>query len=281
LAEPVSASETTEPGFSVTVEASPTLAPEALVPAALATESLATESPIAVLPEPAVEAAAAVPVAPLVLPAGAEAELEAAAQALEDFFAASSDVLADLSSYRYTTTFSYSGTEDGKPESGSIEVQGAVASAERQTMAWKDLETDEEFAILRVGARAWVREGEEWDEVPELVADAMSQGLLIYSPLAGWSMFAKELETTSKYLGSETVNGVPTKHYATSYLGWSSAERSELTDAEGDVWIAEDGYPVRYRFVAKTTSEDGSRGTALWTMDLTDVNVPISIEAPQ
>jgi len=117
--------------------------------------------------------------------------------------------------------------------------------------------------------------------VPELVADAMSQGLLIYSPLAGWSMFAKELETTSKYLGSETVNGVPTKHYATSYLGWSSAERSELTDAEGDVWIAEDGYPVRYRFVAKTTSEDGSRGTALWTMDLTDVNVPISIEAPQ
>jgi len=54
-----------------------------------------------------------------------------------------------------------------------------------------------------------------------------------------------------------------------------------VTDAEGDVWIAEEGYPVRYRFAAKTTSEDGSRGTMLWTMELSDVNGQVSIDAPE
>ena len=231
-------------------------------------------------------------VAPLVRPEGAESapavspeeagvQVDGTVPALDDIFAESTAALAGLQSYRYATTFSFTSKEGGDAESGSIEVRGAVASSERQSMTWKDLESGDEFGIIRVGARAWLREAEEWTEVPTMVADAMSQGILVYAPAVGWGTFAEELQATSTYVGLETVNGTPARHYTSTYLGWSSSQRDEVTDAEGDVWIAEEGYPVRYRFAAKTTSEDGSRGTMLWTMELSDVNGQVSIDAPE
>jgi hypothetical protein len=38
---------------------------------------------------------------------------------------------------------------------------------------------------------------------------------------------------------------------------------------------------VRYRFAATGTNADGSKGTALWAMELSDVNGSITIAAPQ
>jgi hypothetical protein len=233
-------------------------------------------------PAAAAETAPAVAtVAPLVLPEGAEAELEVADQALGDVFAESVEALAGLQSYRYTTTFSSTSKEGGEPQSGSIEVRGAVASPERQSMTWKDLESGGEFSLIRVGTRAWLLENAEWTELPTMVADAVSQGILVYFLTVGWDTFAEEMQTTSTYAGLETVSNIPAQHYTSTYLGWSSSRRDEVTDAAGDVWIAEDGYPIRYRFAAKTTREDGSRGTILWTMELSDVNSAVTIEAPQ
>lgn len=258
--------------------------------------SVATEVPPAAVPEDAGEPAASptedvgatlpdvdalgAEIPPFVLSDEDLAQLEAAGEALEELFSQSASAFAGLESYRYRTVFSFTGEESGEAESGSIEVHCAVASADRQTLEWKDLESGEEFAIVRVEARAWMREGDEWAEVPEFVADAMSEGLLIYSPVMGWSLFAEELETTSTFVGEEVVNGIPTKHYTSSYASWPSHEESEVTHAEGDVWIAEAGYPVRYRFAAKVTDSEGESGSVLWTMELSDVNAPITIEAP-
>lgn len=236
---------------------------------------------ILVTPTTASAPGASASVEPLVVPEGAQAELEAATQALDDLFAESADVLAGLGSYRYTTTFSFTAKEGGEPESGSIEMHGTVASSERQSLTWKDLETGDEFALTRVGARTWIREGEEWTEVPAMVADAMSQGILVFSPMMGWGAFAEGLQASSNYVGSETVNGISARHYTSTYSEWSESWSGDVTDAKGDVWIAEAGYPVRYRLTANSLDEEGNRGTILWTMELSDVNAPISIEAPQ
>jgi len=272
-----------------TPEGSATLAP--MEPS----QAPALSQPVVVTPitsEPAVPTTVATPttasapaasalVAPLVLPEGAEVELEAAAQALDDLFAESADVLAGLGSYRYTTTFSFTTKEGGEPESGSIEVHGTVASAERQSLTWRDLETGEEFALTRVGARTWIRKGEEWTEVPAMVADALSQGILVFSPMMGWGAFAEGLQASSNYVGSETVNGSAARHYTSTYSEWSESWSADVTDAKGDVWIAEAGYPVRYRLTANSLDEEGNRGTILWTMELSDVNGSITIDAPQ
>jgi hypothetical protein len=230
---------------------------------------------------PVAATAASVPVAPLVLPKGAEAGLEAASAALDDLFASSSDALAGLASYRYTTVFSFTGGTDGNPESASVEVHGAVAGPDRQQVTWKNLETGEEFGVVRLGDQAWMLEGETWTPVPAMVADVMSQVVLVFAPSMSWDALAEGMGTASTYVGTETVKGISTRHYTSTYQGWSQAWEGEVDDASGDVWIAESGYPVRYRFAATGTNEDGSKGTALWTMELSDVNGSITIEAPQ
>jgi hypothetical protein len=148
-------------------------------------------------------------------------------------------------------------------------------------VTWKDLETGEEFGILRVGDHAWMLEGEEWNSVPASIADVMSEVVLVFGPSMSWSGVVDDVQKTSSYVGTEIVNGVPARHYASTYGGWSEEWKGEISAASGDVWLAEDGYPVRYRFSADGIDENGNRGSMLWTMELSDVNVPVTVEAPQ
>jgi hypothetical protein len=232
-------------------------------------------------PTPLVPTPPADGIPPLAIPETSAAELEAAAQALEDLFSESAATLAGLDSYRYTTVFSFTGEESGELESGSVEVRGTVASADRQSMTWTELETGEVFSLIRVGDRAWMREGEEWAELPEMVADAVSQGLLIYAPVAGWSLFAEELQAKSTLVGTETVNGIAAAHYASTYSSLPEEWGGDVSSAQGDVWIAEQGFPVRYRLTATMVDDEGVPGTVLWTMELSDVNAPLVVEPPQ
>ncbi len=247
-------------------------------------EASTTSTPIA---EPAVQPMApasttpGVDVAASVGPGGAKVSVDVTVPAPEGVFAQSAAALAALQSYRYTTTFSFVGEDEGKPESGSVEVRGAVAAPDRQRMTWRDLETGEEFGLLRVGERAWILDGTEWTPVPTLAADAASQAVLVYIPAMSWGHFAEGMKATSTYVGSEVVNGISARHYTSTYLGWSEFWEGEVTDAAADVWIAEAGYPIRYRFAASGIDEDGNHGSLLWIMDLSDVNAPVSTEAPQ
>lgn len=243
-----------------------------------------TEKPVepAALPPPTVAVTPTAPaVPPLVLPEGAQAELEAAAQAVDDVFSQSSDALAGLTSYRYTTVFSFVGEDDGEAKSGSVEVRGAVAGPDRQNVTWKDLETGEQFGMLRVGDLAWVLDGEEWQSVPAAVADVMADIVLVFGPAMSWGELVDDVRSTAAYVGTETVNGIAARHYASTYGGWSEEWKGEISAATGDVWIAEAGYPVRYRFAADGVDENGNRGSMLWTMELTDVNAPVTVDAPE
>jgi hypothetical protein len=217
----------------------------------------------------------------LALPEEAEAAIAEVVAALDDLFAESANALSGLESYRYTTVFSFTTEVDGSPESGSVNLQGAVAGPDRQMTTWKDLETGDEFGIVRIGDEAWMQEGEGWAPVPTMVADLMSKAVLIYAPSAGWNAIAAGVEPASTYVGTETVNGISARHYASTSPAWAEYWAGKVEESTGDIWIAEAGYPVRYRFTGKTVDEEGTRATVLWTMELSDVNVPITIEPPQ
>jgi len=249
--------------------------PTASAPTSSTAASKPAASPAAPPTKPAVEVTASGS------PGGVEVTVDVAIPSPEGVFAQSAAALAALQSYRYVTTFSFTGEKGGKPESGSVEVRGAVAAPDRQRITWRDLETGDEFGLLRIGDRAWILDGAEWTAVPSLAADAASQAVLVYVPSMSWSQFAEGMGPTSTYVGSEVVNGIPSRHYASTYRGWSERWQGELTDASAGVWIAEAGYPVRYRFAATGIDEDGDRGSIVWTMELSDVNRPVSIDAPQ
>ena len=198
----------------------------------------------------------------------------------EAAFADAATALEGLDSYRYQTLFTFAGEEDGEIEAGSIELIGVVAGPDEVHLTWHDLGEDEQFDVVRVGSRAWILEDEEWNEVPVMVADAMTDAVLIYAPSVAWGGIFGELEPTATYVGRETVNGVSAHRYSSTYEQWAGYWPGQLENAAADVWIAEAGYPVKYHFSATGVDEEGDRGTVTWQMDLTDVNADLSIEPP-
>jgi len=210
----------------------------------------------------------------------AEGEPEAGPMAPEGAFGGAEEALAQLKSYRYSTEFTFVSEEGGQVESGSIELTGVIAGPNRKHLIWRDLEEDEEFEIIQIEDRAWILDEEGWQEAPVMVAEAMSQAVLVYAPSVAWGGIFGELEPSATYVGDETINGVSAHHYTSTYAQWGGYWSGNLENASGDVWIAEAGYPLRYRFTASGIDEDGNRGTVTWRMDLTDVNADITIEAP-
>jgi hypothetical protein len=205
---------------------------------------------------------------------------EAPVSAPEGVFSGAAAALDALDSYRYTTRFTFVGEDDGEVESGSIELTGVVAGPGRIHIMWRDLGDDRLLEVIRIDDQAWMAEDGEWSEVPTLVADAMSDAVLIYAPSVAWGGVFGGLEATSTYVGEEEVNGVSTYHYTSTYAQWGGYWAGELTNASGDVWIAEEGYPLKYSFTASGADEDGDSGMVTWTMDLSDVNEILVIEPP-
>lgn len=198
----------------------------------------------------------------------------------EGIFAGSTAALEALESYRFTTLFLFTGEEDGEIESGSIELSGEIMDAQHKRFVWRNLDDGEYFEIIHLEDTAWVYDDGEWDSVPALVADAMSQAVLVFAPSVVWGGLFGSLEANSTYVGSETVDGMLAHHYTSTYQQWGSYWQGELLDATGDVWIADAGYPIRYNFTATGIGEDGDRGAISWTMELTDVGESIVIEPP-
>jgi len=198
----------------------------------------------------------------------------------EGVFANAQPALDALTSYRYSTLFAFVAEADGQAEAGSIELTGAVAGPDRLHLTWHDLGEDTRFEVIQIGEQAWILEEEGWQEVPVMVAQAMSQAVLVYAPAIAWGGAFGELETNASYVGQETVNGVAAYHYTTTYGQWGTYWPGQLESASGDVWLAEAGYPVKYTFTGTAVDENGERGTVTWQMDVTDVNAPITIEAP-
>jgi len=198
----------------------------------------------------------------------------------EGAFSRAATALDELDSYRYSTLFAFVGEEAGEVEAGSIELTGIVAGPDRKHLIWHNLEEDEQFEVIRIGDKAWMLDDGAWEEVPIMVAEAMSDAVLIYAPSTAWGGVFGELGPTADYVGKETVNGVSAHHYTSTYEQWGSYWPGTLEHASGDVWIAEAGYPVKYDFSATGIDEDGNRGSITWRMDLTNVNADLTIEPP-
>jgi len=198
----------------------------------------------------------------------------------QGIFAGATAALEALDSYRFTTVFLFTGEEDGEVESGSIELSGEIMDAQHKHFVWRNLEDGEHFEIIQLEDEAWVYDDEEWEPVPLLVADAMSQAVLVFAPSVVWGGLFGSLEANSTFVGSETVDGMLAHHYTSTYQQWAGYWQGEVLDATGDVWIADAGYPIRYSFTATGVGEDGARGSISWTMELTDVGENIVIEPP-
>jgi len=88
-----------------------------------------------------------------------------------------------------------------------------------------------------------------------------------------------------KYKGKEKVNGLQTKHYhcnERALMAMPTTGGGTIQDAEGDVWVStEYNVAVKMVFSWKGKDDEGVAIEGRLEMNLTDINKPIKIEAPE
>jgi hypothetical protein len=198
----------------------------------------------------------------------------------EEVFTGSFDALKGLESYRYLSLFKFESKETAEITRGSIEIEGEYVAPDKEHATWTDLSSGEEFEVIRISDKAWIKQAGEWMEMPAEYAESLMQMIFMFGPLHSWDTLYTGLPGTSNLVGREVVNGIPCLHYASNYKGWEVLFGGGIAEARGEIWIAEEGFPVKYIFEASGTDTEGNQGSIEWSMELRDVNQPISIEPP-
>ncbi len=199
--------------------------------------------------------------------------------------------LGDLNSYKASFAMTFDGNENGQPKTGTLSFTeefvkdppakrtvvtslgamfggGAGTPEPGQTSGIESIE---------VGGKQYSKIG---DMCTLVTAESGPQANAMLDPnsVIGGVRGAQRL-------GNETVNGVPTVHYKIDVTG---LEALGYLNGDGDVWVAKPGnYVVKYTFQATSTGKDNffgsaaGEGTIKWDYEVTEVNQPITIQAPE
>lgn len=190
--------------------------------------------------------------------------------------------LAELSSYKAVLTVAFNGTRAGTPERRTTTYEmlyTAEPSARQLTIQSEGNAPDgapESRALMAEMGGA----GYELDEDGGCVATVFDPedsiaprwepaGLLI-------GVFGAE------EAGHETLNGLEVDHYT---FDERALVQPGLSEATGEMWVAsQGGFITRYTLTTRGDANyfgEGTEGTITWEYELTDVNVPVTIELPE
>lgn len=189
--------------------------------------------------------------------------------------------LADLGSYHAVLIQSFNGQRDGQPEQWTRTITLATSQNPiiSQVMVDATGQIDGEIGVpyflTEVDGVRYERLGDDacvasvFPEDSQLADDWKLAGRL--NGLFG-----------ADEAGNETVNGVPTSHYT---FDERALMMSDVATSTGEVWVAMDkGYVVRYRLSIEGGAGyfgEGMSGTLTWAYDLSDVDQPVTVEAPE
>jgi len=218
--------------------------------------------------------------------------------------AASCDSISEIQSYRYTINLKLDSPAFQPSASTATPAAPLSAFADALEALFSDLKLegaflapdktqavlrfkDEELELREVGARSWIRVGNNWEE-----QDAAADEDTILTPDVVCRDIVHEIAPSLDNSESEreTINSIATDHYRLDkadikrlpeLLG--AGPETELPDRfQVDVWLAREGrFPVRLDIGAEDTDEQGNPiGLSLY-MEFRDLNDPgISIEPP-
>jgi hypothetical protein len=90
-----------------------------------------------------------------------------------------------------------------------------------------------------------------------------------------------------EFVGEETINGVDANHFTFQVSGIGDSSGSVATVNSGEYWLAKDGnYIVKYQLMLEVQSaaegtQDSETSNIEVSIDLTNINVPITFTLPQ
>ena len=197
--------------------------------------------------------------------------------------------LDKLKSYRMSWKSEWNGTDsNGKAQKGNWDWTEEFESQPASLyFIWKGLDTSSQNAgmnmeMFQIGDTTYILSPDSNGKTSCISMssadqkDQLTKG--VFSPTSLGSV------SGAKYVGSETVNGIATKHYK---YGDTAQAVLALGKTAGEIWIAQDG-----GFVVKDIlnwqgggglfgMDAQSKGEGNWTWELTNVNQPIGIKAPE
>ena len=196
--------------------------------------------------------------------------------------------LDQLSSYRASWRAEWKSTDQGKTDQGTwdwVEEFTSDPKARHMSMQTPDSSDPTKtsaFEMWQIGDTTYMKSGTDQECMSFSSEGAESE----IQKGGGFSPSMLGSIQDAKYVGRDTVNGIPTKHYKyDSKTGMLTA----LGKVSGETWVATDGgYVVKdsvkwtgggglFGLGASTTATgDGS-----WTWELSDVNKPIEIKPPE
>jgi len=197
--------------------------------------------------------------------------------------------LATLKSYKSAFTIKFVGKDQqGQPVNGSLETREEFTQEPKaQRIAFTSIGLSPEqaaqsgtFEMVTIGDTSYLIMQDQ-DRKRSCISTSSEatqpqQGLFTPEMLGGIS--------GAKYVNTETVNGIKTKHYTWKEGG--GLVGLGFTSVKGDVWVAVDGnYVVKY--MAEATGKgtlffgsSGEEGTITIEYNLTEVNGSFKIESP-
>jgi hypothetical protein len=195
--------------------------------------------------------------------------------------------LAALDSYRATFRMNFEGSDDGTPTQWTFEMRmERTTDPEASRVAYlgsgdEDMGQLSGFEMVQVGDMQYVKFGE-------------GSGNCITTPRDEDSGNVDELFDLDDVMGGlsnarrsgpdQTINGVRARHYTFDEGGLFGSTLG-MTNAHGDVWVANDGdWVVKYELSAEGKDtlfgKAESEGKLTWTYEVTEVNARFEIAAP-
>lgn len=201
------------------------------------------------------------------------------------------DAMTTLSSYRTRTVYEFgehpvTGTLTTGVVDVLVEYTKTPLPAQRVVMTDTTVPEGDDTRTsqtVRIGDTTWYDMGDgNWIESTEEAGTPFEPAGLIFD--------APDLlvsTTQARRLGSETVNGIASDHYAFAQDQLPAFAAGDMDSASGEFWVARDGgYITRYTLQAAGEDielSDGlrGRGTMALTYELFDVGRAITVTAPQ
>jgi len=194
-----------------------------------------------------------------------------------------SEGLDALNSYKAVFSMRFEGTNDaGEPVSSSFSFEEEFqkqppAKRTRFSGTGGDAGNAGNFESIEADGNTYV-----------IFGDICSSSDSAEVPTASGSMSPSSVIgniNAAQYVGMESVNGVPAKHYIVDVTGYQALG---YVNAQAEAWIADPGNFV-VKYMLEATGQDtllgfgssGTEGTIHWDYEVTSVNQPVDIQPPE
>ncbi|MFN8596662.1 MAG: hypothetical protein U0559_10840 [Anaerolineae bacterium] len=191
--------------------------------------------------------------------------------------------LSALDSYVTNFTMAFDGKENDQPKQWTWTIEEQFVKnppAKHTIMSGTGTGTTGQngnIEVIEVGGKTYSRFGDICGSSDSTDAPTANTGFTPSSVIGDIK--------AAQLLGTETINGVPTQHFAVDVAPMASLG---YTNGKSEVWVAQQGsFVVKYVFEA--TGKDSffgagsanSEGTIRWTYEVKSANQPLTIEPPK